>query len=462
MELECSEFYQEGKTALDYAVEKKRIAVVQFLKLELSVPIADDINETASNGLKSFAGKFEQEVFLFSSFEINVITDSCLPCFILCKFWINTQFTFQELLLWVESAFPIDDAPVIYQILNEKKIVCFADLEKLKDELGLLKVDMHIKQVLAKQLSQQEVIKDYLLQLEVGEKIGQGSEGEVFKGTYANQTVALKGADCTQAELERMWKEIQILRKLHHPQIVHFYGFQIATEKVYMVSEFMDQGDLEGFLYKYRQYYSLTPKLSTTDDKVQKKNEEKVNEARLLKISMELMLMAYSIIKGMTYMENYFLVHRDIAARNILLRKEKGNIVLKIADFGLSRLNNYRMTKDSKISRKWYAPEALERKLYNNKSDVWSFGVLFWELMNAGDQPPIHFRPPLDHYIENMQHGCVYPKSLGMVFDFIWVVNPDDRPSFKELKKFWQLILKNILHCNNCDADIPFPMWSQQ
>jgi len=241
-----------------------------------------------------------------------------------------------------------------------------------------------------------------------------------------------------------------MLRKLNHPKIVNFIGFHIAPKQTYIVMELMEYGDLKNFLHQHFIYYSL-------QNKTIPKTEKEKNIVKFFKVVRELMCMGNEIILGMQYLEHYGIVHRDLAARNILISMSDEKLILKISDFGLARLNNYALHSKSILSLDHYSPEALELEHYTHKSDVWSFGVTFWEILNTGEKPPTKFRKPLEDYIQKMNQDMVpdLKDSLSMIFNYIWIEDSNQRPNFNELQKFWSLLMKNIFLCSN--NLIPFP-----
>jgi len=138
----------------------------------------------------------------------------------------------------------------------------------------------------------------------------------------------------------------------------------------------------------------------------------------------------------MDYLSAQRFVHRDLAARNCLL---DSNSCAKIADFGLSRdiyeSNYYRIrNKDYKLPLKWMSPESLEKHIFSTESDVWSYGVLVWELLTRGINPYPHIKNKL--IFDHLKHGYrlpkpeYCPKSLYVVLLECWSLNPKARPTF--------------------------------
>lgn len=148
----------------------------------------------------------------------------------------------------------------------------------------------------------------------------------------------------------------------------------------------------------------------------------------------------------MEYLATKLCIHRDLAARNVLVGEGH---VMKIADFGLTRSipNNdyYRKTTDGRLPVKWMAPEALFDRRYTVKSDVWSFGVLLWEIFSRGGNP--YPSVPVEKLFDLLKGGyrMERPSDASLeVYDVImacWQQLPDDRPSFSELVRDFDSLL---------------------
>ncbi|KAM8945756.1 tyrosine-protein kinase Srms [Pelodytes ibericus] len=192
-------------------------------------------------------------------------------------------------------------------------------------------------------------------------KLGEGFFGEVWEGLWNNkERVAIKTfkkENVVQSDFE---KEIDALKHLSHPNLIQLLAVCSFGEPVYIVTELMTKGNLNEYL----------------------KGEE-FEEFHYTSY----MHIICQVAEGMAYLEMQHVVHRDLATRNVLVGD---NLVCKIADFGLARLlkdDLYSPEKNQAIPVKWTAPEALTHAKYSTKSDVWSFGILMYEVFTYGEQP---------------------------------------------------------------------------
>ncbi|KAI1892837.1 hypothetical protein AGOR_G00137640 [Albula goreensis] len=193
-------------------------------------------------------------------------------------------------------------------------------------------------------------------------KLGEGHFGEVWEAlwTAENRKVAIKMLKQEDTKQDEFVKEVQALKNLHHPKLIQLLALCSRGEPVYIVTELMTKGSLKSYL--------ASP------------------EGHVL-TSAHLIYMASQVAEGMAYLEDRSIVHRDLAARNILVGDD---LVCKVADFGLARIikdSVYTASRSTKIPVRWTAPEAAIHQRFSVKSDVWSFGVLLYEMMSRGKMP---------------------------------------------------------------------------
>ncbi|XP_070537282.1 tyrosine kinase receptor Cad96Ca-like [Ptychodera flava] len=199
--------------------------------------------------------------------------------------------------------------------------------------------------------------------------LGEGNFGLVEKAALKNLggqagavEVAVKHLKLEgEAEAKVIFdKELKVASSLeYHPNVITFIGFVTLEDPRLLVFEFAQQGEL----LKYLKQSKMTG----------------ISPDKLVKFTLD-------VANGMSYLSSKAIIHRDLAARNILVSGD----TCKISDFGFSRLGEIyvKMSKD-RIPIFWTAPECLvaSKAKYNTKTDVWSYGVLMWEIMSLGERP---------------------------------------------------------------------------
>ncbi|GAB6031351.1 hypothetical protein CHUAL_009137 [Chamberlinius hualienensis] len=198
--------------------------------------------------------------------------------------------------------------------------------------------------------------------------IGGGEFGDVCRGKLKlpnrpEMTVAIKTLKPGSSDKARMdfLSEASIMGQFDHPSVIFLQGVVTKSNPVMIITEYMENGSLDTFL---------------------RANDGKLQIIQLVK-------MLRGIASGMQYLSEMNYVHRDLAARNVLVN---ANLMCKIADFGLSReiesaTEGAYTTRGGKIPVRWTAPEAIAFRKFTSASDVWSFGIVAWEVMSYGERP---------------------------------------------------------------------------
>ncbi|EOA94081.1 Tyrosine-protein kinase ITK/TSK, partial [Anas platyrhynchos] len=192
------------------------------------------------------------------------------------------------------------------------------------------------------------------------QEIGSGQFGVVYLGYWLEKTkVAIKTIREGAMSEEDFIEEAKVLMKLSHSKLVQLYGVCFENTPICLVFEFMEHGCLSDYLRSQRGTFSKETLLGMCQD----------------------------VCEGMAYLEENSVIHRDLAARNCLVGESQ---VVKVSDFGMSRIvldDQYTSSTGTKFPVKWSAPEVFSYSNYSTKSDVWSFGVLMWEVFSEGKMP---------------------------------------------------------------------------
>ncbi|KAL8514838.1 hypothetical protein ACS0TY_013796 [Phlomoides rotata] len=253
-------------------------------------------------------------------------------------------------------------------------------------------------------------------------KIAAGSNGDLYRGLFCSQDVAIKifKNDSVNGDLQREFtQEVYILRKVRHKNVVQFIGACTRPPLMCIVTEFMSGGSVYDFLHKQKVGFKLPA---------------------ILKVAVD-------VSKGMSYLHQNSIIHRDLKAANLLMDE---NEVVKIADFGVARVQVQSgvMTAETGTYR-WMAPEVIEHKPYNHKADVFSFGIMLWELL-TGKVPYAHLTPlqAALGVVQKVLRPTIPRNTHPLVVELLercWQHEPSLRPEFSEITDILQYMAKKIL-----------------
>lgn len=247
----------------------------------------------------------------------------------------------------------------------------------------------------------------------LGKELGKGNFADVYRGRWKNQiNVAIKIIKSdTELDHHEFVREVEMLKKLRHRHLISLFAVCTDSPPFYIVTELMEKGSLLKFL----------------------RGPEGKNQD-----VMSLVDMGAQVADGMSYLEENKCIHRDLAARNVLVGE---GCICKVADFGLGRVikEDFYLTEDKKIPYKWTAPEAISHGMFSSKSDVWSFGVLLYEIITFGGNPYPGFNnnEAVDQVNSGYRMSCPN-KCPDFVYDVMmecWNMEPEDRPTFGTLKR---------------------------
>uniref|UniRef100_A0A0E0B5Z4 non-specific serine/threonine protein kinase n=1 Tax=Oryza glumipatula TaxID=40148 RepID=A0A0E0B5Z4_9ORYZ len=257
--------------------------------------------------------------------------------------------------------------------------------------------------------------------LKFGNKVASGSYGDLYRGTYCSQDVAIKvlKPERINADMQREFaQEVYIMRKVRHKNVVQFIGACTKPPNLCIVTEYMSGGSVYDYLHKHKGVFKLPALLGVVMD----------------------------VSKGMSYLHQNNIIHRDLKTANLLM-DENGTV--KVADFGVARVKAQSgvMTAETGTYR-WMAPEVIEHKPYDHKADVFSFGILMWELLTG--KIPYEYLTPLQAAVGVVQKGLrpTIPKNahakLSELLQKCWQQEPAERPDFSEILETLQRIAEEV------------------
>ncbi|XP_061173640.1 uncharacterized protein LOC133182811 [Saccostrea echinata] len=293
----------------------------------------------------------------------------------------------------------------------------------------------------------------------IGRMLGSGAFGYVLKGrvsrsilqhrgitipfdpvkkkTYVPVAVKLMQEGSSETKREEFLKEIRIMKGIgYHKNIISMLGCCTLNDPICLIVEHAAKGDMLSYLRNIRQ------NIQKSNDNAQYVNQEIETVG-----PQELLSFARQISTGMEFLSQKGYIHRDLAARNILV--DKNNLV-KIGDFGLTRytLDNkvYVNRKGGRLPLKWMSIEAINELTFSSASDVWSFGILLFEIVTLGGTPypTIDMRDLLlelkNGYRMERPDNC--SEEIYQIMRSCWREDPNSRPSFTELCRTFDSMLE--------------------
>ncbi|XP_058718535.1 BDNF/NT-3 growth factors receptor-like [Poecile atricapillus] len=270
-------------------------------------------------------------------------------------------------------------------------------------------------------------------------ELGEGAFGKVFLAECYNLSpkqdkilVAVKTLkDASENACRDFYREAELLINLQHEHIVKFYGVCVEGDPLIMVFEYMKNGDLNKFL----RVHGPDAVLMTEGH-----HPAELTQSQMIHI-------AQQIAAGMVYLASQHFVHRDLATRNCLVAE---NLLVKIGDFGMSRYvysrDYYRVGDHTMLPIRWMPPESIMYRKFTTESDVWSLGVVLWEIFTYGKQP--WYQLSNNEVIECITQGRVLqrprtcPKEIYELMLGCWQREPHMRLNIKEIHSLLQNLAK--------------------
>ncbi|KAL8091153.1 serine/threonine/tyrosine-protein kinase HT1-like isoform X1 [Apium graveolens] len=251
-----------------------------------------------------------------------------------------------------------------------------------------------------------------LSQLFIGNKFASGAHSRIYRGIYKQRAVAVKMVripthkEDTRVFLEQQFKsEVDLLSRLYHPNIVQFIAACKKPPVYCVITEYMSQGTLRMYLNK-KEPYSLSTET--------------------------ILRLALDISRGMEYLHAQGVIHRDLKSNNLLLNDE---MRVKVADFGTSCLETQSQeSKGNMGTYRWMAPEMTKEKPYTRKVDVYSFGIVLWELTTSllpfQGMTPVQAAFAVAEKNERPPIPASCQPALAHLIKRCWAANPAKRPDF--------------------------------
>ncbi|XP_026158502.1 fibroblast growth factor receptor 3 isoform X2 [Mastacembelus armatus] len=300
--------------------------------------------------------------------------------------------------------------------------------------------------------------------LTLGKPLGEGCFGQVVMAEAVGidkekpnkpLTVAVKMLkdDATDKDLSDLVSEMEMMKMIgKHKNIINLLGACTQDGPLYVLVEYASKGNLREYLRARR-----PPGMDYSFDTCKIPNEQLTFK--------DLVSCAYQVARGMEYLASQKCIHRDLAARNVLVTEDN---VMKIADFGLARdvhnIDYYKKTTNGRLPVKWMAPEALFDRVYTHQSDVWSYGVLLWEIFTLGGSP--YPGIPVEELFKLLKEGHRMDKpancthELYMIMRECWHAVPSQRPTFRQLVEDHDRVLSMTSTDEYLDLSVPFEQYS--
>lgn len=255
----------------------------------------------------------------------------------------------------------------------------------------------------------------------LGKLITSGNFGEIHRGKLKQRdntmvTVAVKSLISIddKEDIEKFLREGVMMRGLNHPNVLSLFGVCVEDDEIrrspLIVLPFMKHGDLRTFLRDGNNVLTV----------------------------MHLLRFSVDVAEGMDYLAEKNFVHRDLAARNCMVDE---NWCVKVADFGLSRdlfdRDYYSSSVKTQLPLKWMPPESIKYGRYDEKSDVWSYGIVCWEIMTRGAIPyPTVQAVAILEYLSDgnrMERPDSCPHKMYTIMESCWTEDATSRPTFRKL-----------------------------
>ncbi|XP_068917426.1 fibroblast growth factor receptor homolog 1-like isoform X9 [Tenebrio molitor] len=432
---------------------------------------ANSLGRTAAKAYLKVVDSFEDETKdmsknLITYAAIAIILILILICSILLVFFRKLKIEKQKKMLALETV----RAAVVTQWTKKVIIEKIQNTTEDVSEPLLMPVVKIEKQKSQNSNSADGMISEYELPMDsdweipramlcLGKSLGEGAFGKVVKaeavgllkpGMSSIVAVKMLKEGHTDNEMMDLVSEMEMMKMIgKHINIINLLGCCTQDGPLYVVVEFAPHGNLRDFLRQHRPSSGYEPAIGI------------VEKERKTLTQKDLVSFAYQVARGMEYLASRRCIHRDLAARNVLVSDD---YILKIADFGLARdihcNDYYRKTTDGRLPVKWMAPEALFHRVYTTQSDVWSYGILLWEIMTLGGTPYPSV-PSVEKLFQLLRNGHRMEKppccslEIYILMRECWSYQPNERPLFSQLVEDLDRILTFTANEEYLDLGLP-------
>uniref|UniRef100_A0A671PLD0 receptor protein-tyrosine kinase n=1 Tax=Sinocyclocheilus anshuiensis TaxID=1608454 RepID=A0A671PLD0_9TELE len=285
--------------------------------------------------------------------------------------------------------------------------------------------------------------------------IGEGAFGRVFQARapgllpmepFTMVAVKMLKEEASADMQNDFQREAALMAEFDHPNIVRLLGVCAVGKPMCLMFEYMAYGDLNEFLRRR----SPTQQPSLSRDTLTYSSLVSEPERYPPLSCLEQLSISKLVVAGMAYLSERKFVHRDLATRNCLVAE---NLVVKIADFGLSRniyaADYYKAGENDAIPIRWMPPESIFYNRYTSESDVWAYGVVLWEIFSYGMQP--YYGMAHEEVIYYVRDGNVLTcpencsQELYNLMRLCWSTHPSDRPSFASIHRILERMHDQML-----------------
>ncbi|TKS79993.1 Ephrin type-A receptor 4-A [Collichthys lucidus] len=277
-----------------------------------------------------------------------------------------------------------------------------------------------------------QAIHEFAKEIDVSREFGEVCSGRLRLHGKREIYVAIKSLKAGYSDKQRrdFLSEASIMGQFDHPNIIRLEGVVTRCKPLMIITEYMENGSLDAFLRKHDGQFTV----------------------------IQLVGMLRGIASGMKYLSDMSYVHRDLAARNILVNS---NLVCKVSDFGLSRVleddpeaayttreaTGTYLSPGGKIPIRWTAPEAIAYRKFTTASDVWSYGIVMWEVVSYGERP--YWDMNNQDVIKAIEEGYRLPAPMDcpvvlhqLMLD-CWERERAERPTFSQILNMLDKLIRN-------------------